>query len=287
MGTPDHGLSPILLAWVLVAAACHAGWNFLVKSSPDKLVDTVGLAVVASALAALSLPFVGLPAGASWPWLLASVAIHVVYFLAVVEAYRWGDLSATYPVMRGAAPVLVMVGTTLQGDIPAPGVGLGVALISLGITAPAWVAWRQGRLVARALGVALANACVIALYTLVDGTGARLSGNALAYTQWLFFLDAFGIFFVAVWRRGLPAALSWRQRLGRAGAGAVFTLASYGIVLWAMTRAPIPLVAALRETSVIFAALLGCWGLKESFGPWRLLGAGMVVLGILCLRGAL
>jgi drug/metabolite transporter (DMT)-like permease len=139
--------------------------------------------------------------------------------------------------------------------------------------------------VARAgIGFAFANACIIAIYTLSDGIGVRLSGSAAAYTVWLFFLNAWGLLAIAWWQRGGSVMVHLRRRWAPALAGSVLTMGSYGIVLWAMTVAPIPAVAALRETSVIFAALLGAILLKERMGRWRISGAMLVALGAASIR---
>jgi drug/metabolite transporter (DMT)-like permease len=277
--------TPVALL-VLLSALMHAGWNFLVKASPDRLLDTVGLAVAGSLVAACLLPFVPLPAAESLPWLAVTVFVHVAYFVVLIEAYRHADLSLAYPLMRGTAPVLVALAAPLLGEAPAPGLLLGVTLVAAGIVLPSWSDLRRpdvpGR--RRGLGFAAANAVIIALYTLIDGVGVRLAGNAAAYTLWLFFLDAWGILAVALWRRGPAVLTHLRRRWRPALAGSVLTIGSYGIVLWAMTRAPVSAVAAIRETSVIFASLLGVLFLKERMGPARLLGASLVLAGVLTIR---
>ena len=269
---------------VLFSALLHASWNCLVKASPDALLDTVGLAVGGSVLALCLLPFVPLPAPPSLPWLAATIFIHIAYFVALVEAYRHADLSIAYPVMRGAAPVLVALATPMTGDTLSPGLVAGVSLIALGIMLPAWLGLRRGAVARGSLWFACGNAVVIACYTLVDGVGVRLSGSAVSYTLWLFFLDAWGILAIAWWQRGNSVLSHLRRRWAPALAGSVLTLGSYGIVLWAMTVASIPAVAALRETSVIFAAALGSLVLKEQMGRWRIAGAALVGLGAASLR---
>ena len=135
------------------------------------------------------------------------------------------------------------------------------------------------------VGLALANSFVIALYTIWDGFGVRVSGNALSYTLWLFFLNSWSIFAIALWRRPAGAVLThFRRHWVRTGFGATMTIGSYGIALWAMTQAQLAAVAALRETSVVFATILGAVVLKEAFGPWRILGAAAVAAGIMVVR---
>lgn len=269
---------------VLFSALMHATWNFIVKASPDRLLDTAGLAAGGSLLAACLLPFIPLPAPASLPWLGVTVFIHVAYFLVLIETYRHADLSIAYPLMRGTAPVLVAMAAPLLGETLSPGIVLGVALVGLGISLPAWLGFRRGAVAKAGLWYALGMACIIALYTIVDGIGVRRSGSAVSYTLWLFFLDGWGILAVALhFRRGLVVA-HLRRRWPAALAGSVLTTGSYGIVLWAMTVASIPAVAALRETSVIFAALLGALVLKERMGSWRIAGAILVAAGAVAIR---
>ena len=192
-----------------------------------------------------------------------------------------------YPLMRGTAPLIVTVlGSVFLRELPSAQMAAGILLISLGIVSIAFVQAGAGRRRhPPAAGYwAFANAAIIAAYTLVDGAGARASGNALSYVCWLIFLE--GIPFVAwvLTRRGAPGATylrrGWRVGLG----GGACSLAAYGIVLWAMTRAPIAAVAALRETSVLFAALIGALWLKEGFGWRRIAGAASVVAGIAALK---
>ena len=277
-------LTAELALWVLAAALMHAGWNAILKSSKSKLLDTVVIVVGAGAIAALTLPFLPLPRPASWPWLAASVAIHFLYYLALIGAYRYGDLSHTYPLMRGGAPLLVLILSplVLAESLSVQSVS-GILLVSAGIAVPALQALLSHS-AGKATAFAAANAVIIASYTIVDGQGARLSGNAVSYSQWLFFLDAFALTAVAARRHGLAMFDYARLRLTPGLAGAALTLVSYGIVIWAMTQAPVAAVAALRETSVIFAAVIGAMLLKEPFGAWRMAGAVTVVIGIAILN---
>lgn len=275
--------TPVALL-VLFSALMHAGWNYLVKASPNRLLETVGLAVGGSLLSACLLPWVPLPAPASRPWLAATILIHIGYFYALVEAYRHADLSVAYPLMRGSAPVLVALIAPLVGEEISAGLLVGVALVGLGITLPVWLGFRRGIVAKAGMAFACSNAVIIALYTLVDGIGVRLSGSVASYTLWLFFLDAWGIFAIAWWQHGRVVITHLRRRWRTALAGSVLTLGSYGIVLWAMTVSSIPAVAALREFSVVFAALLGAWLLKERMGRWRIAGALLVALGAASIR---
>lgn len=278
-------VSTTVIAAVLFAALMHAGWNFIVKAGSDRLLDTMGVAVGASLIAGCLLPFVPLPAPASWPWLAATVCVHVAYFTLLVASYNRADLSLAYPVMRGAAPLLVAAACPLLGEPVSTGLLLGIALVAGGIMLPALIGLRSGVVRLSSLGFALANSVVIALYTIWDGFGVRLSGSALSYTLWLFFLNSWSIFGISLWRRDAGSVVAhFRSFWPRIVVGACMTIGSYGIALWAMTHAQVAAVAALRETSVIFATLLGAIALKETLGSWRILGATAVAAGIAVVR---
>ena len=264
----------------------HAGWNYLVKASPDRLLDMVGISLGGCLLCACLLPFVPLPAQVCWPWLGVTVFVHVGYFLALLASYRHADLSLAYPLMRGLAPMLVALAAPLLGESISPGLLLGIGLVGMGITLPAWLGFRNGVVSKAGVLFACANAVIIALYTVIDGIGVRLSGSAASYTLWLFFLDAWGILAVAWWQRGNVVFSHMRRSWGASLTGAVLTTGSYGIVLWAMTAASIPAVASLRETAVVFAAILGTWLLKERMGRWRVLGSALVASGAILIRFA-
>lgn len=268
------------MAVILIAAVMHAGWNALVKSGADKLVDITLITSAAALVAAPALLLVPVPAPASWPYIGASVLIHCAYFLLVGLTYRHGDLSFAYPLMRGSAPlVTALVSVGVVGERLGIGGWVGVVLLSLGVLTLTRDNWRSGHLHGRALAFGLVNTVVIVVYTLVDGVGVRLAGNAWSYVTWMFFLNALPLLLVMVIARGaalLPAARrGWRTAL----AGGALTLGAYGLVLWAMTHAPIALVAALRETSVIFGVAIASLLLKERFGAMRWTAAVLVVTG--------
>lgn len=277
--------TPVALL-VLLSAVMHAGWNFAVKASADRFLDYTGLAVAGAIVAACILPWLPLPAVASWPWLTTTVFVHVGYYLLLMRAYKHADLSIAYPLMRGSAPVLVALAAPLAGDALSAGLLLGIALVATGIALPVGIGISRGGVSRTGLAYGFATAAVIALYTLIDGIGARHSGNAVSYTLWLFFLNAWLVLGIAVWRRGRGAIIHLRRRWMFSVAGSVLTMGSYGIVLWAMTVASIPAVAALRETSVIFAAILGAWLLREHMGRWRIVGAFIVAFGAASVRWA-
>ncbi|CAD5373450.1 Phosphonate utilization associated membrane protein [Rubrivivax sp. A210] len=279
---------PVLLA-VLCGAALHAGWNALVKSSGDKAADTALLNFCAALLA---LPLVlawGLPKPESWPYILASLVVHIGYYIALAGAYEHGELGMTYPIMRGAAPLLVALASGhFIGEAPSAAAWLGIVGITGGVALVGLAHPGEALHHGKALAYALANAAIIAAYTLIDGLGARISGDALRYVMLLFVLDGL-TYPVGVWwsRRGprRQQLLAYaRGRWPKAALGGAASIGSYAIALWAMTQAPVASVAALRETSVLFAALLGCWLLKERFGLQRAIGTLVVVVGVMALR---
>ena len=270
---------------VLGAGLMHAGWNALLKSAGggDPLLDTATIVAGGTFCSLVVLPFVPIPAIGAWPFAAASVVIHFGYYITLAHAYRTGDLSFAYPLMRGTAPLLVtLLGIVFLRELPSAQVTTGIVLISAGIIAIAFASHRRHPRVA--VFWALANAGIIAVYTLIDGAGARASGNALSYVVWLSFID--GVVFVA-WARqrygghatGYISA-QWRRGL----LGGFCSVAAYAIVLWAMTLAPVAAVAALRETSVLFAAIIGAALLKEGFGFARMAGAASVVAGVAALK---
>lgn len=270
---------------VLGAGFMHASWNALVKGSSggDPLLDTSTIVAGSTVCAFVLLPFLPLPLAAAWPMAIASMLIHFGYYLTLTEAYRAGDLSFAYPLMRGTAPLIVTVlGIAFLRELPSLQVAAGIVLICAGIFAIAFA--QRHRHPRAAVYWALGNAAIIAVYTLIDGAGARASGNALAYVAWLTFLESVLFLAWVRWYRG-PAAVAYvRARWRRGLVGGFFSVAAYGIVLWAMTRAPVAAVAALRETSVLFAALIGAVLLKEKLGFGRLAGAVGVVLGVAALK---
>lgn len=274
---------PVLGA-VLFGALLHASWNAMIKSSADKALDTAVIHLIGSFVALPLLFVVGLPPVAAWPYIATSLVIHIGYYIALTGAYKHGELGLTYPLMRGTGPLLVALGSaSLLGESLSPIAWLGVVgicggVLVLGLT-------RHALDSPRAVAFALANAVIIALYTVVDGLGVRVGGNAFQYVLALFVIDGWPFALLVLWRRG-PAVV-WpyaRQRAPLALVGAAASIGSYGIALWAMTKAPVATVAALRETSVLFAVLLGMWFLKERMTRQRAIGVAAIVAGVMALR---
>jgi phosphonate utilization associated putative membrane protein len=274
---------------VLFAALLHASWNALIKSGKDKALDTALIHILGCGVGVVLVAVFGLPRREAWPWLAASMTIHIGYYITLVGAYRHGELGFSYPIMRGTAPLLVaMLSGQLIGEHLSPAAWIGVAGISGGVLLIGLTRSHvHGGSRRHALGYALANAAIIAAYTMVDGLGVRASGNALQYVALLFMLDGLPYFTIVMWQRRAALADSiafMKQRWPVALVGSSASLGAYAIALWAMTKAPVASVAALRETSVLFATLIGVLMLKERFRLQRLLGAGAVVIGVMALR---
>jgi drug/metabolite transporter (DMT)-like permease len=270
---------PVTLA-VLGAALLHAAWNTLVKAADDKELDTCAVAAGAGGWALIILPFLPLPASASWPWLAGSAAVHILYFAFLAGAYRYGELSYAYPIMRGGGPMIVAAsGAIVFAEKLSGGEWLGVLLVCGGI-----LAFAAGTHDRRATLFAVANAVVIAAYTLIDAQGARASAAPVSYTLWFFAANAVLIVALGMAKRGRAVPRYLGRHWRRAALGGACSVGSYGIALWAMTRAPVALVAVVRETSVIFAAVLAALVLKEKLTRRRLLGTGAVLAGLVLLR---
>jgi drug/metabolite transporter (DMT)-like permease len=266
---------------VLLGALCHAGWNASIRAAADRFAQMVAITLSSALIAATLAPFLPLPAPESWPYLAASVSVHFIYFLLVAYAYDHGELSVSYPLMRGTAPLLTAVGAVvLLREALSGQAWLALLLLCGGVLLLATERGARGAVV-----FALANACVIALYTVLDGQGGRLAGEVWSYTLWIFLVNAVPflgwVLLVPSKRRHLrPMTRAWWRGL----LGGALAVASYGLAVWAMTQAPVALVAALREAAVIFGLLIGVVFLRERFGPLRWLAAGLVVLGAAALR---
>ena len=270
---------------VLLGAALHATWNVIIKAGSDRLLDTVLVACGAASVAMLALPFVPLPEKGSWPYLCTSIVFNLVYFILVALTYQTGDLSYAYPIMRGSAPPLTAILAALTvGEPLSLGAWSGIALISGGILMLMGDSWRSGRLHLATAAFGLLNSLVIVAYTVVDGIGVRLSGNAWSYTLWLFVLIPLPLLTLVLFTRPRAFLSQLHARWKPGFVGGVCTTASYGLALWAMTFAPIALVAALRETSVIFGTVFASLFLHERFGLVRFLAAGAVTLGAVAIK---
>ncbi|MGV1792573.1 EamA family transporter [Rhizobium sp. A37_96] len=272
-----------VIALVLFGALLHATWNAIIKAGTDKSLDAA-LVSAGGAVAALPLlPFLPLPASAAWPFIGASAILQFAYFQLVAAAYRAGDIGLVYPLMRGVAPlIIVSTSSFILKETLSGGALIGTMTICAGILTLAFEARKGSR---RAIVLALANAVVIATYTYVDGIGARESGNSISYTLWMALLPPVLLFAWAISQRGVNAVAAhvrynwWRGLIGGGG-----SIVSYGLALWAMTKAPVAMVAALRETSILFAMVISVVVLKERSSIWRYIAGGIIAAGVLVLR---
>ena len=278
-------MTPSIIVLVLLAALLHATWNAMAKSggAPGYSIASYRLT---SAVFCLPLLFLlPLPLEASWPMLFASTVIHTAYYLTLSKSYHSGDLSQVYPLFRGLAPVLVALGAAgLAGEYLGGGALIGIGLVSAGLISIAFAGGALGRIPTPALCWGLATSVLIAAYTVADGMGVRVAGNPFSYIAWLFVLEPIPI---CAWlllseRSGWFAYM--RSRPGKIGAGSVAAAAAYGMVIYAMGVAPMGLVSSLRETSVIFAAVIGTLLFREPFGRQRIVAAILVCCGVALIK---
>nr|WP_309502132.1 EamA family transporter [uncultured Roseovarius sp.] len=269
---------------VLLAALLHAGWNALVKSGLDKTRSMAAVVIGQGAFGGLILFFVPAPAAVSWPYLLIGVALHLGYQLFLIAAYKVGDLTQVYPIARGIAPVLVTgISVTVLGisfDMPQL---LAVGLIVCGIISLGLVRRTGGSRGGAGTLLALVTGCFIAAYSLNDGLGARLAGSPMGFYGWIALLNAVAFAaLVPIWERAALSALPRSGMLIVVGGGASF--AAYALVIYAFTEAPIALVTALRETSIIFALMIGVFKLKERLDLAKVLSTFLTLIGVALLR---
>jgi drug/metabolite transporter (DMT)-like permease len=276
-------MSLSVFAVVLFAAVLHAIWNAIVKGGSDKLLMTILVVSSSGGVAALTLPFLAAPAAASWPFLLASLVFQIIYFVLVARVYRAADMSQAYPLMRGTAPLLVSVASVaLLHDHLSVVAWMGICSICVGTASLAWTARAKGDL--RGVGLALLNAVVIAAYTLIDGAGVRRSMAPAAYAAWLFLLTAIPLTGWVIAKKGTLFRRYAAKHFRIGIIGGLGSCASYGLALWAMTQAPVAIVAALRETSILFATVIAALVLKERVSPQRVIAACVIAAGAAVLR---
>jgi drug/metabolite transporter (DMT)-like permease len=270
---------------VLVGAACHAGWNAFLKIKLEPFTAMALIAIMSAIVVLPVIPLVGIPRAEAWPWMVASVIFHLGYFIGLTEAYRTGDMGQVYPIARGSAPLMTaIVSTVFVGEAIGLRGWLGILVLVSGVFLLSMRGGRDLHFDRRAVMFALFTAVTICGYSIVDGLGARAAQNPHVYTVWLFLLDGLMMLVFALLRRGRPVlgdfAGFWKAGL----IGGALSLASYAIAIWAMTVAPIALVAALRETSVLFAAVIAVVILKEPLQRPRVIAALMIVAGLVLIR---
>ncbi|HEU4661886.1 MAG TPA: EamA family transporter [Pseudolabrys sp.] len=279
-------MTNVVFLAVLFAAACHAGWNALIKIGLDPLATTALISLGSGVVAIVLLPFAGIPAVAAWPYLIASVFIHLVYFASLIESYRTGDLGQVYPIARGSAPLMTAAAATMFVGEGILAIGwIGIAVLVSGIVLLSARGGRDlARLDRRAIGFALFTALTICAYSVVDGVGVRLSRNPVAYSMWLFAGMAAIVILYAFARSGHGLWRAMRENWLRGLTGGGFQVMSYGIALWAMSVAPIAIVAVLRETSVLFGAAISVVFLKEPLRAARVAAAVLIICGLVMIR---
>ncbi|QKW22601.1 EamA family transporter [Kitasatospora sp. NA04385] len=280
----SQGAVPVV---VLAAALLHAVWNALVHGVRDRMAGTAQMNLVFAAFGAALALFVPPPGAAALPYLLASAALQTGYQLLLVRAYGLGDFGQMYPIARGTSPAVValLAATVLHRPLPA-GQLAAVAVISLGLAGLALVGGLPGRARLPAVAAALGNGVLIAGYTVVDAGGVRAAHSTAGYIAWMFLLQGLAVLaaVAAVRRRALRPALREGRAVGLAGG--LMSLTAYGLVVWAQTVGDLPTIAALRETSIVIAALIGTLVLRERLGTLRLAASATVLTGIALLEFA-
>ena len=277
-------MSLIVFSLILLAAVMHATWNALIKMNADRLLVAAWMAGVTSLAGLLMVPFVPLPNAEAWPFLFASVFIHTGYLLFLVQAYTHGDFGQAYPIARGTAPLLsAMASALILGELLSITEWLAVALIAGGILSLALYGQGSAKPNPKGIAFALGTAVFIATYTLIDASGARITDWVHSYVVWQFFLHGLPLVCITLVLRGRSALRVSRQTVMISTFGGIISLLAYWIVLWALTLTNVASVASLRETSVIFAAIIATVFLKERFGWQRILAAIVVATGVMLL----
>ena len=269
---------------VMLAALLHAGWNAAIKTGANKQTAMLVMTVWQAALGLALVIWQPWPRAEVWPWILASGLIHTAYQLFLAYAYEQGDLSRVYPLARGAAPLIVLVvSVAFLPDTVAPAEFAGIGLLGCGIVLMARGVFTDGesrRLVPFALG----SACATAAYSVTDGLGARVSGAPVIYVGWLLFVAAVFYVPVVLALRGRGTVVAAPAVWGKGAIAAALSLAAYAIAVWAMTEAPIALVTALRETSILFAVLIGWWWFGERMTRGKITASVLIVSGVALTR---
>jgi len=266
---------------ILLAAVLHAGWNALLRAGTDRLWSMTMMCIVIAIVCGGLVPFVPMPTHASLGYAFLSALFQIGYILFLVRSYRSGDLGQTYPIARGSSPILVSLGAALfAGERYAPINIAGVLLVSAGII---MLAFQKGKLEFDTFPYAFGTGCFIAAYSVTDGIGVRLSGTAIGYTVWMCLLV--GVLMLPVYAiiRDWHSLIRGPRETWLAAGGGIASLITYGIIIFAMSLGPIGPVSALRETSVVFAALIGRFFLHERLTASRIAACIVVALGALCI----
>ncbi|MFF5938369.1 EamA family transporter [Streptomyces sp. NPDC012508] len=276
-------MTPLVVAAVLLAAVTHAAWNAMAHTIRDQLLSFTLISGGGALIGGVAALFVPLPAAAAWPYLIASAVLHVGYMVLLMRSFTLGDFGQMYPIARGTAPLAVtLLAAVFVDEIPDSWQLMGVAVACAGLTGLAlWGIRGSGRRPDwAALLAAGATGLAIAAYTVVDGVGVRASGTPLGYIAYLMILEGLAIPVYALWTRRAALLPQLRPYAARGLLGAGLSVAAYGLVLWAQTKAPLAPIAALRESSIIVGAAIGALFFRERFGGPRIAAAGLMVVGI-------
>ena len=278
-------MTTLLIGLVLAAALLHAVWNAMAKSGNQPEFSIGAYQLVGSVTCIGLSTLVPIPARESWPMILVSVIIHNFYYFSLARAYRSGDLSQVYPLFRGLAPVLVAFGAVILADEwLSAGTLAGIVIVSGGVISLAFRNATLGAMPRKALFWGLTTSLLIACYTVVDGMGVRAAGNALSYILWLFIFEVVPIGLILLLTQRQEWIKYLRENTAMVITGGVASSAAYGLVIFAMSLGAMAVVSSLRETSVIFAAIIGAIFLREPFGPARIRAASLVAVGIVLMR---
>ncbi|CAN5240651.1 DMT family transporter [soil metagenome] len=270
-----------ITALVLFAAALHASWNALLRGGADRLWSMTVMNITSAVVCGTVAVLVATPDKASWPYIATSGFLHIGYSLFLVRTYRTGDLGQTYPIARGSSPVLVTLGAAVfAGETPGPLSILGMLLVSGGIMS---LAFERRQLSSAILPYALITGAFIGAYSVTDGIGVRLSGNAIAYTVWMELIAGLLFPVIYVCRRDWRSLVRGRKETAIAASGGVISTIGYGIIIFAMSLGPMGSVSALRETSVVFAAIIGAAFLHERLTFYRLAACIVIAAGAICI----
>ncbi len=274
-----------LVLLILLAAIVHASWNAVVKASGDRFLTFTTIHFTGTILGLVIAPFVGFPEPEVWPYLLLSMVVHNVYYVFLLLCYRHGDLGEVYPIARGASPVMVaLLAFYLVGEAPSQNAMIGIGIVSFGVISLMFAKGWPNRAGLVPIVLALSTAVLISIYTVIDGLGLRAGNSPWPYIVWLNMLEGIPFAFWAITRRRQELMPFLKINWKRGMTGGCLTIVAYGLVLYALDQGAMAHVSALRETSVLFAAIIGAVVLKESFGFKRILSAALIVGGVVLLQ---
>ncbi|QVQ50140.1 EamA family transporter [Spiractinospora alimapuensis] len=277
-------MTGLVVVAVLASAAIHASWNALLHAITDRMLGFALASLGGIVAGGILIPFVGLPHADSLPYLIASIVLHVGYMAFLMLSFRLGDFGQVYPIARGVAPwAVALAAAFFLGETMGPLQLLAIGVVSVGLLSLTFAGGLPTKAQLPAIAAALATGLVIATYTLVDGAGVRLADGSMAYATWLIFGHSVGFLGLALLIRRRKLFRQMRGVWWKGMLAGALSLVAYALVLWAQTVSALGAVAALRETSIIFGALIGTLFFRESFGRFRVVAAATVTAGIILL----